>query len=743
MDLRVRQFLPYLIFISGFSVYLFSSAPALAPYRDMGEMVSVSKTLGVAHPPGYPAYTLVGKLSTLVPLANYSYRVNLASVLGGALSALFLYLLLAQLGVSAWVALATAFLWIGSIGVWTVSIVTEMYSLNLAAALFLLFVGSRLFEAERSVSSKAPYFYLLSFLLGFFCGIRLDLVLLGSGLAVSLAYYLWVSDRKEKIITVFFAGAMFFLLGLSVYLYLLVRSNQHPFLNWRSPDTFMKLWESISRKSHGGTLDLLSENYGPGELFQTNFMLYLKDMARQFWIVGLPLVAMGLLDLFKKNRSLFLLSFTAWFFAGPFFIYKANLPPNPHAYAILEAHFLLPNAMVAVWLGLGLDWLVRYLSGRMIAEAQGNRPRMVLGALLVLTAAAGIGTRWREVSKRGNFFGYDYARNLFATLPPDSIVVMQKDVQLFLLWASQYAQAARPDVTVVAKGLSGSDWYQEMSKRSGVTASLGTLKTETDWLLFISQNPNRAIFAGWDEDVPFSSKYEQSPVGLVRRIVSKDSVNRGLFPESFSTDFLSEFYAYRGRYRCAEQHEFFSSDLIDDYSKAHFARGVEVSKNNFQGPAAEKDWYRCAALNPANPQPYYRLGFYYFQKSDYPRAIRFFERSESLQEEMSKKLEEYHSLPEVSQAVKSDWAEANLNLGVVYEKAGYPKKSEAAYLKTLNINPRFARAHYNIAVLYWNKDWRKVVDHLKEALRIDPRNPEASAFLPKAMLALERSGSKL
>ena len=118
MDSKLDRFLPFALFISGFSIYLFSSAPALAPYRDMGEMVSVSKTLGVAHPPGYPAYTLIGKMFTQIPLANQSYRLNLASVVGGALSGLLLYLVLLRLGNSQFVSLISGLFWIGASGIW-------------------------------------------------------------------------------------------------------------------------------------------------------------------------------------------------------------------------------------------------------------------------------------------------------------------------------------------------------------------------------------------------------------------------------------------------------------------------------------------------------------------------------------------------------------------------------------------------------------------------------------------------
>ena len=47
----------------------------------------------VAHPPGYPLFTLLAKLfMTVVPLGSVAWRVNLLSAVSGALSSSFIFL---------------------------------------------------------------------------------------------------------------------------------------------------------------------------------------------------------------------------------------------------------------------------------------------------------------------------------------------------------------------------------------------------------------------------------------------------------------------------------------------------------------------------------------------------------------------------------------------------------------------------------------------------------------------------
>jgi hypothetical protein len=73
------------ILLLGFALYLHTLAPDVLP-ADSGEFQFVSHVLGIAHPPGYPLYTLVSKVFTLLPWANVAYRVNLFASVTGSLT---------------------------------------------------------------------------------------------------------------------------------------------------------------------------------------------------------------------------------------------------------------------------------------------------------------------------------------------------------------------------------------------------------------------------------------------------------------------------------------------------------------------------------------------------------------------------------------------------------------------------------------------------------------------------------
>lgn len=65
------------------ALYLATLAPGLLP-ADAGEFQIVASTLGIAHPPGYPLYTLLGRLLVLLPISSPAWRLNLFAALCAA-----------------------------------------------------------------------------------------------------------------------------------------------------------------------------------------------------------------------------------------------------------------------------------------------------------------------------------------------------------------------------------------------------------------------------------------------------------------------------------------------------------------------------------------------------------------------------------------------------------------------------------------------------------------------------------
>lgn len=97
---RIRIACALLVFIASLVVYTCTLAPAVT-LVDSGELIVAARSLGVAHPPGFPLYVLLAHLATLVPISSVAVRVNFASALFAALASSVVALVVIETMISA------------------------------------------------------------------------------------------------------------------------------------------------------------------------------------------------------------------------------------------------------------------------------------------------------------------------------------------------------------------------------------------------------------------------------------------------------------------------------------------------------------------------------------------------------------------------------------------------------------------------------------------------------------------
>ena len=129
---RPNAWISAAIFVFVAALYIRTAAPTLGGGVDSEEYQQVAYTLGVAHSTGYPLYLILGKLfTTLVPVGNVAYRMNLLSALLGAGAAVVVYLVAFQLTQRRAASLATTALYATNEAVWRQSGVASANPLNL------------------------------------------------------------------------------------------------------------------------------------------------------------------------------------------------------------------------------------------------------------------------------------------------------------------------------------------------------------------------------------------------------------------------------------------------------------------------------------------------------------------------------------------------------------------------------------------------------------------------------------
>lgn len=157
-ELYDRPFKPYflqktdfivagVLFVVSFVIYLLTLTPYICA-GDSGELTTAIYNLGAAHPPGYPLYTMLGKIFTYIPVSTVAYRVNLVSAFCGALTIPFLFMFLLKLMRTSedraarvrdyLIAASCSLLFAFSSTMWSQAVIAEVYTLNIVFAPMLL-----------------------------------------------------------------------------------------------------------------------------------------------------------------------------------------------------------------------------------------------------------------------------------------------------------------------------------------------------------------------------------------------------------------------------------------------------------------------------------------------------------------------------------------------------------------------------------------------------------------------------
>ncbi|MEJ2617764.1 MAG: DUF2723 domain-containing protein, partial [Ignavibacteriaceae bacterium] len=88
----VKKFFWLIFSLFIFLIYLTTLAPSVVEI-DSGELATVQSTLGIAHPTGYPLFTIIGHLFSLIPLGfSKIYQLNILAAFWCSLGAgIFVY----------------------------------------------------------------------------------------------------------------------------------------------------------------------------------------------------------------------------------------------------------------------------------------------------------------------------------------------------------------------------------------------------------------------------------------------------------------------------------------------------------------------------------------------------------------------------------------------------------------------------------------------------------------------------
>lgn len=134
-----------------FVTYLFSLRPGV-DYWDTGEMQTVPYILGIAHPTGFPGYTLFGWLYThLLPLGTVAWRMNVLSALATTATCWFIYRIVRERAIAPEIAAGSALIFAFTKVAWEHATRADVHPVEIACGTAALYA---LLRWERSLALR-------------------------------------------------------------------------------------------------------------------------------------------------------------------------------------------------------------------------------------------------------------------------------------------------------------------------------------------------------------------------------------------------------------------------------------------------------------------------------------------------------------------------------------------------------------------------------------------------------------
>lgn len=403
-----------------FVIYLFTLRPTVG-WVDSGEIATGCYYLNILHPTGYPLYTLIGNLFTRLPIGRVIFRVNLASAFFSALAAMFCFLTVERLSRS-WVsALVATAMFAFSFTIWSISVDAEVFGLT---AGYITLIGYLLAGWEPDDYPHRLLF--TAYLLGLSLTNHLSVI---SAVAGAIVYTL----TRRRYLPLLLALLVCFVLGLTPYLYLLIRSHDWPLMNWGNPHNLERLFWHITGKQYQVWIFTL-----PWSEMLNNIAKALGTLVQELYYLLVPLFFWGGWSLFKRNRPIF------WFFGilfGLNIVYAAN-----YSIPDIQPYYIPAVFAAAVAAGIGLSELLKQLKAI---------PAAAVGFLALIPVIV----NYPRAGANGNYVVEDFARNYLRSMPERAIVITTNWDMYAPVYYLKYVEGERADICLIDKELLRRSWY--------------------------------------------------------------------------------------------------------------------------------------------------------------------------------------------------------------------------------------------------------------------------------------------
>lgn len=456
-----------LVFFVVYITYLLTVYPTVQT-EDSGELIVSALAPDVAHPPGYPLYTIVGKLfATVVPFGNPAWRINIMSAFFGAATAHLIYTLIKKRTKNDLIAFGMSLFYAFSNIIWGQSNRAEVYTLNTFLIALCIYWLMRWHEEKKEKKTDRWLFLTaLTFGLGVSNHHLMLLAAPAMGLYVMIKNWRTLLSPKSVLVSL-----TLLFMGLSMYLYIPIRTYLAPYDNPAYIDhsglyTWDKFMGFVNRKIYGGTVNISTDqatqeasvehlpawlisikdflmDYG-GRLVDYNakgLMPLLKIVFAEYYYLPLFFLIPGMYHLFKKDKKwaafliLLLLCYTT-----VLLVFTPIDSDTGDYVAFSTEPFMMPALMMlSLLMAEGVAWLQEGITHK--------KASLLLGVACLLPAGFALQKNFLPNNESRNYLAYDFNRLALESLPPNAYMLsIGRDNMTFPLYYLRKIENIRPDI---------------------------------------------------------------------------------------------------------------------------------------------------------------------------------------------------------------------------------------------------------------------------------------------------------
>mgnify|MGYP002863695691 CR=1 FL=1 len=452
--MKTKLYFSIASFLIPFIVYITTLAPGLY-FIDTGELAAVCVKLGVAHPTGYPLFTILGSIFSKLPIGDYIYRLNVMCAVLSSVTALvffnMMYYILTKLNLNKEqdnskrfftdeknqltaliISFSGSMVLAFSSTFWNTSNSLEVYSLHVLLIVTVIFLFLKASNHFVKGDFDLKHWLIFAFVLGLSFTNHLSSVFLSVGF---LYLYFAVNGFGKISFRKILAMAIPFILALTVYVYFFVRGD-NPVIAWGNPVT----WDNFIRHVSGKQFSVwMFTSTGSAS---KQFSHFIDIYPKEFFYIPVIIAIFGIIETFLKQKRFF-------YFTLLLFVFNILYAINYDIHDI-DTYFLLAFVITSIWFALGLKFLFEKMKISGVAAI----------SLSLIIPAFSIYGNYNENNLKNSNFVQEYTENVFNSARQKSIIMStQWDFWVSASFYVQFVHNFRPDVVVIDKELMRKSWY--------------------------------------------------------------------------------------------------------------------------------------------------------------------------------------------------------------------------------------------------------------------------------------------